>query len=757
MTTIPKIYAFRIALFWRHFANYFVLILIPVIVACSLAQFHVVRLIEKDAAKLNDVIMGRFTEQTDTAFNALKTNMIHMLSTSNLKSLLKIANDSRDNQQRTEMIHSLREQLNNLQSNELVSKAFLYFVNYDLMVDVETYTDKNYYFDFRYPLDPDERSTFLSNLTDKKMMDFIVTPASSISTLMSYPFNTSTPEVYLVVTVNEERLRDQISISEKWVTGTAIVSNKGVVISQTSLLTNELKGLPKEALSSSNPSQFLITKERAISLVQSHFDENWYYTSMVDLATLMKPAHLTRTISWVFLIFFIVVGALVSYYLSRRLYRPIMEIKEGLKLHHATSDPIQNVGNEFDIIKRFSQLIMKENKQLSQQVNGMVPIVQEHFVTKMLLGEYRDALSIEFYAREIDFPYNHQAERTVLCISFHYDSPVYEQLSETSKSFLKAELKEKIVQLMPFNSWLCQTKPGMIACVFHQDSSIYTGPDEAAQRIKLVLSPYSQYFKTTIGIGKTVQVIEELHESYKQATLVLQRRGLHSEVEICNSQNEGDTAQYESFLSVQDVTRIMNQFKIREYDKLLQSAFDMLEEGIRINATAIQAKYLCSDILNTWIHAVESERNDFNVPLYTSLFEKMNRCMTWNDLKNCFQEIHHVLFPEVETEDRGKKFTDILAYIHENYHSELSIEYFAGSLHMSSGHFSRTFKEEVGEKYVEYIAKYRLMKAKQLLRETDMKIDDVADMVGYWGRNSFIRTFRKYEGITPAKYRSMQH
>jgi AraC-like DNA-binding protein len=74
---------------------------------------------------------------------------------------------------------------------------------------------------------------------------------------------------------------------------------------------------------------------------------------------------------------------------------------------------------------------------------------------------------------------------------------------------------------------------------------------------------------------------------------------------------------------------------------------------------------------------------------------------------------------------------------------------------MSAGHFSRTFKEEVGEKYVEYIAKVRLAKAKRLLLETDMKIDEIAEQVGYWGRNSFIRIFRRYEGTTPAKYRSI--
>lgn len=87
--------------------------------------------------------------------------------------------------------------------------------------------------------------------------------------------------------------------------------------------------------------------------------------------------------------------------------------------------------------------------------------------------------------------------------------------------------------------------------------------------------------------------------------------------------------------------------------------------------------------------------------------------MTWDELEQCFLDIHRVLFRTEEPDQRTQQFSEILDYIHEHYNEELSIEYFAGLLNMSNGHFSRTFKEAVGEKYVEYIAKYRLMKAKQ--------------------------------------------
>lgn len=755
MNPIRKPRSFQIALFWRHFAIYFVVILIPVIVACALAHFLVVSLIEKNAQKLNNVVLSHFSEQTDTALNALKTNMINMLSTSNIRSLLKEADDdSGDNQRRMELIHSLREQLIKLQSDELVTRAYLFFVHHDLVIDADTYTDKAYYFDFRYPMNESEKAAYLAQFSNKKMMEFTKPDGTSLSALISYPFNTPLPDVYLVVDVNRDQLQNLIHIRENWVAGTAILGDRGEVISQNGLVTDGISRLPVPL--SAGESRFRIAEDKAISLVKSRFDECSYYLSLVDLPTLMKPAHVTRLISWIFFAFFVVVGSFVSYYLSRRIYQPIAEIKEGLKSHRTTETlQLRGEGNDYDVIKRYSRLIISENKELSQRVTGMLPIVQEHFVTKIVQGEYRDALSIETYAKEIDFAYAKKATRTVLGIALHYDPQMYGTLSETSKSFLMAELKERIVQLVPSTTWLCQMKPGLLACVIHKDPLLTLSPKEDANIIKVALQLYASYFKATIGIGSTVYGMEELHLSYEHAVSMLQRRGLYADVEICSGQSSWDVPPFDTFLSVQEMNRILNRYKTREYDKLLQSAYEMVEEGVRQNATASQIKYLCTDMLNTWVRAVETERKDFNVPFYAGWFERVNACMTVEEVKRCFREFHGLLFQSARPDERSRKLTDILAYIHEHYDKELSIEQFAGTMNMSVGHFSRVFKEEVGEKYVEYIAKYRLAKAKELLLQTDLKIDDIAAKVGYWGRNSFIRMFRKYEGITPAKYRAI--
>jgi two-component system response regulator YesN len=760
----------RTALFWRFFANYFALILIPVIVASVLINFFVARLIEQDAETLNNTIMRHFSERTDATFAALETDMVNMLTTSNVKSFLKTSGDtSSDIAQRFELIHSLMQQMNKLDSGNLVYKAFLYFAKEDLVIDGNTYTGKDEYFKEQYPVKDTDLPSYLANCTGKKSMYFtgphtvyekppftqdILSSHSNIAALMSYPFNSSDPDVYLVVNVSLDKMREQLGIREKWVTDTMLVDPTGSVLIRNG--SSELRPGLFPAMIRSNPEQSLIVKpgQKALSYIKSRFNDSWYYVSMIDLQTLMMPARMVRTITVGFLGLFIVVGSLVSYDLSRRLYNPIRDIRNGLESQRPGDMPVPRGGNEFDVIKRFSSLLISKNKELSQMVSGMFPIVQEHFITKILFGEYRDSLSIEYYAKEIDFPYNPKTTATVLCIEIQYYSQFADQLSETSKSFMLAELKEKIRKLPPYSIWVCQTRSDQLACVLHHDEHMRCDPRETAEVIKLLLQ--QPHYKASIGIGKTVHAVADLHKSYDHALSMLKYKSLHSGAEICSEASVWkERTSGDCFLSVNEVNRIFNMFKARDYENLLRSVFDLLDAGMRNKANAYQMKNLCSDVLNTWIRAVESERNDFNISVYSEFFASINRCVTWEEMRQTFRDIHSVLFRTVEPSDRKRQFAEILAYIQNHYNEELSIEYFAGQMNMSVGHFSRTFKEEVGEKYVTYIAKYRMSKAKQFLLETDMKIGEIAEQVGYWGRNSFIRNFRRYEGITPAKFRTM--
>ena len=234
-------------------------------------------MIEEDAERYNHVITGRFSEQTDTALQSLKNSMIHMLSASNLRSLLLSDLEAHsDDQQRAELLHSLREQLHQLESDPLVERAYFRFVHADLIVDAETYTNLSYYISNRFPYSLSQWHLLEEELNGKKMMDFTHS-SDSITTLMSFPFNTVTPEVYLIVDLDPDRLKEQILISESWVIGTAIMDSLGRIIAQSGLSEQDKLWMTEYNLNDRMASQFSIENGIGLSSMKSEFDPSWTY------------------------------------------------------------------------------------------------------------------------------------------------------------------------------------------------------------------------------------------------------------------------------------------------------------------------------------------------------------------------------------------------------------------------------------------------------------------------------------------------
>lgn len=102
------------------------------------------------------------------------------------------------------------------------------------------------------------------------------------------------------------------------------------------------------------------------------------------------------------------------------------------------------------------------------------------------------------------------------------------------------------------------------------------------------------------------------------------------------------------------------------------------------------------------------------------------------------------------------EISQVLHFIDEHYCEEsLSLQRLADEFNLSYSNFSRFFKQQTGEGFVEYLEKIRLKKAKRLLAESNESIKSIANQIGYTNPNSFTRLFKKAEGITPGNYRKL--
>ena len=85
---------------------------------------------------------------------------------------------------------------------------------------------------------------------------------------------------------------------------------------------------------------------------------------------------------------------------------------------------------------------------------------------------------------------------------------------------------------------------------------------------------------------------------------------------------------------------------------------------------------------------------------------------------------------------------------------ELSLSLVSEALGITSAYFSALFIRESGVGFNEYVAGLRVEQAKQLLRETNLKINQIASRCGFRSASYFIVVFRKQTGLSPSEFRN---
>ena len=103
--------------------------------------------------------------------------------------------------------------------------------------------------------------------------------------------------------------------------------------------------------------------------------------------------------------------------------------------------------------------------------------------------------------------------------------------------------------------------------------------------------------------------------------------------------------------------------------------------------------------------------------------------------------------------EHTEKLEEILLFIHSHFKQSLRSAEVAQHFFFSKEYFCRFFKKYTGFTFYQYLTKYRVIQAGQLLTETSMKISEIAQESGFSDEGSFIQAFRKYQGCTPGNYR----
>jgi AraC-like DNA-binding protein len=150
-----------------------------------------------------------------------------------------------------------------------------------------------------------------------------------------------------------------------------------------------------------------------------------------------------------------------------------------------------------------------------------------------------------------------------------------------------------------------------------------------------------------------------------------------------------------------------------------------------------------------------------------NLFENIVNDLETNEFKLALKATGHFLLL-IDNLIKSSKENDIiisknikddvvkkaLEYIEINYYHHIDVDLLCQHVNYSRSYFSRLFKKEVGITIPEYINKVRVQRAKFLLKNTDLNINEVAKSVGYDDPFYFSRIFKRVTDNSPMRYKA---
>lgn len=206
-----------------------------------------------------------------------------------------------------------------------------------------------------------------------------------------------------------------------------------------------------------------------------------------------------------------------------------------------------------------------------------------------------------------------------------------------------------------------------------------------------------------------------------------------------------------------DQALFFNHISVDTPEEFFNFVKEKIEDIIKYNPPKNQLFLYCIQLLNQvtdYYHYSIGENTSTNKKAPDILLY-LKRCEFYEDLITYLSDTIRDYMEEINSLNKYNSIVkNSIYYIQTHYQNPaLSLSEIAKNLYVTNGYLSRTFKKETNYTITEYITKYRIKVAFQLLKSREFtKVSDIAESVGYTDSLYFSKLFKKETGISPSKY-----
>lgn len=260
-----------------------------------------------------------------------------------------------------------------------------------------------------------------------------------------------------------------------------------------------------------------------------------------------------------------------------------------------------------------------------------------------------------------------------------------------------------------------------------------------------------------IGVGSETDDICLLEQSRSRAEEACKYRFYVGDNQIVYLEDMEPTQRAERY-SKADIEEYITALKVGSEEKLefvLERMFAEMQK--RLEDIDI-VKRICLELIVYTSNVIyELGMNPELLFSNTDIWNVINRCSTIREVRDLVLNINKVVisnYHSTRTRETRKITTAVKELIAQQYAQGITLESAAEQVFLSPNYLSMLFSKEMGITFKDYLVKFRLMKAQELLQDPSLKIYQVAEQVGYGDWRYFSEVFKRNIGQSPAQYRA---
>lgn len=465
----------------------------------------------------------------------------------------------------------------------------------------------------------------------------------------------------------------------------------------------------------------------------------------------------------------ILFGFIWLVYVTRRNSKPLEQIVARIRGYRLplSGSVSKEGGDEFSFIESALVNIIEQSNQYQQKHKEDMHLRTKYLFHQLIEGG--TGLTIDEWMEEtssLQLPRPSDGQ-VVLVIEMDKYNEFCRQYSRIDQNLLKFALRSVIQELAPKHElelWAEWTSASQLSVMVFVDSEEETNEHSAILELFESVRVWTQdnlKFTVTIGIGEQVVQLSDVANSYKEALTALKHKIVLGENRLITSKHIANHGQAEVFSHLNAIRSIVQSFRLLDdewmakYDEL----FGEMKQGLL-------TKDEITNLMNYLIYYLGREMAGMTKEFQEiwgrdglpKLSETIDHCHSLDQMREetlaVLNSLATVLQAAQEQRLHATTIRDMRKFIEEQYaNPNMSLDYLSSNFNINAKYVSKLFKEETGQKFVDFLIDIRMQVAQRLLAESQASMQEVAEQVGYTSAISFSRAFKKVVGCSPSEFR----